>query len=117
MEQETCCWNWTLRQDAAQTPRSKAPGAGTLLPPARLGKGTAKERLEPCVTPAFVIVLEIRVSDVRGEVISVVQGWLLGTRRGRLVGRAAGGFVGSFIWVCGTGSCGFPRRDGGKRLS
>lgn len=37
------------------------------MPPAKLGKGTADERLKTCITPAFVIVLEIRVSDVDDE--------------------------------------------------
>lgn len=79
-----------MRPDAAETPRSKATSVGTPVPPARFGKETAKKLSKTCVTPAFVIVLEIRVSDVpyeRAEVISLPllppQGWLLlGARQG-----------------------------------
>ena len=68
------------------------------VPPARLGKGTAKKCLKMCVTPAFIIVLETRVSDVRDERAGAYLCCLSATARLASLGHQAGlcraGFAG-----------------------
>lgn len=86
-----------MKPDATETPQSKATGLGTPVPPARQrGKGIAKKRWKTCVTPAFVIALEIRGSDVRDD---RAGDYLCSPSAGRRVGLCQAGFFWGQPWA------------------